>query len=367
MQVKYLDLQAQYKSIKDEIDGAIAQVINNSAFILGNAVGEFEKDFAGFCGTKFAVGVNNGTNACFLALRAIGVGEGDEVVTTANTFIATISSIAYTRARPVLVDVDPDTRNIDVNLVEAAITKKTKAIMPVHLYGRVVDMEPLKELAAHYELTIVEDSAQAHGAELSSKRAGSIGRIAAFSFYPGKNLGAYGEGGGVTTDDESLYNTVRSLRDHGSTKKYYHDQLGYNMRLEGIQGAVLGAKLKHLDDWNDARREVARKYNERLAGLPIRTPGMPEGRQHVFHCYVIEVERRDKLVPFLAENGIPSIIHYPIPVHLQKAFEFLGYREGEFPVTERLCHEVVSLPIYPEMPDDHIDYVCDTIKRFLKS
>ena len=367
MLVKYLDLHAQYLSIKSEIDAAIAAVIQNTSFVLGKSVGEFECDFAGYCGTKYAVGINNGTNACFLALKAAGVGEGDEVITTANTFIATISAIVYTGARPVLVDVDPDTRNIDTNLVEAAITTKTKAIMPVHLYGRMIDLDPMLEMAEHYKLAIVEDSAQAHGAELNGKRAGSVGKVAAFSFYPGKNLGAYGEGGAVTTSDEGIYNNVRSLRDHGSTRKYYHDQLGYNARMEGMQGAVLGVKLKHLDTWNDARREVARKYNERLAGQPVKTPEIPDGRGHVFHCYVIEVDRRDELIPYLAENEIQSIIHYPVPAHRQEAFTTLGYREGDFPVTEKLCRQVVSLPVYPEMPDDHIDHVCDTIKRFISS
>jgi len=364
MEIKYLDLQAQYQSIKSEIDTAVQKVLDSSAFVLGPAVAEFEKNFAQYCETKYAIGVNSGTSAVLLALRALDIGPGDEVVTTANTFVATISAITYTGAKPVLVDCDPESRNIDPQLLKMAISPKTKAIMPVHLYGRIADMDPIMEIAKKHGLPVVEDSAQAHGARYKNKRAGSIGNIAAFSFYPGKNLGAYGEGGAVITSDPKLDKAVRILRDHGSEKKYYYDTLGYNARLEGIQGAVLNVKLKHLDKWNKERRRVALTYNEYLKDAPVKVPSLHEDHEQVFHVYVIESEKRDELQTYLKENSVPSIIHYPVPVHLQKAYEHLDYRAGDFPVTEKLCDEVMSLPIYPEMKEEQIAYVAGTIKKF---
>ena len=364
MKIKYLDLQAQYRAIKPEIDAAISKVIESSAFILGPAVAEFEEAFATYCETDHCIGVNSGTSAVLLALKAVGVGPGDEVVTTANTFVATISPILYLGAKPVLVDADPESRNMDPELLKFAISPKTRAIMPVHLYGRTADMEPILQVAREYGIPVVEDSAQAHGARYKGKRAGSLGRIAAFSFYPGKNLGAYGEGGAVTTSDPKYDKTVRMLRDHGSEKKYYYDMLGYNARLEGIQGAVLTVKLKHLDKWNAERRRVALSYNEHLKGVPVVTPGLHKDHDQVFHVYVIQSERRDELQKYLAEKGVPSIMHYPVPVHVQKAFDHIGYKEGDFPVTEKLCREVLSLPIYPEMTEEQVAFVAGTIKKF---
>jgi len=365
MKIKYLDLQAQYNSIKPEIDQAIAEVIGKSAFILGPAVSEFERNFATYCETEYAIGVNSGTSAVLLALKALGIGDGDEVITTANTFVATIAAIVHTGAKPVLVDCDPVTRNIDPNLIEAAITKKTKAIMPVHLYGRMAEMDQINSIAKKHGIPVVEDSAQAHGARYKGIRAGSAGKIAAFSFYPGKNLGAYGEGGGITTNDPELDKKVRMLRDHGSERKYYYDILGYNARLEGIQGAVLNVKLKHLDDWNKARVQVAKWYHQHLDGANVTLPTFHDDHEQVFHVFVIQHPKREALQKHLADNGVPSIFHYPVPVHVQEAYNFLGYKEGDFPVTENLCREVMSLPIYPEMPESDVKYVADAIKQFV--
>jgi len=367
MEIKYLDLQAQYRSIKTEIDAAIAKVVESSSFVLGPSVAEFEENYAAYCETSHAAGVNSGTSAVMLALRALDIGTGDEVVTTANTFVATISAIMYTGARPVLVDCDPVSRNIDPQLLSMAISPKTRAIMPVHLYGRIADMDPIMETAERHGIPVVEDAAQAHGARYKGRRAGSIGQISAFSFYPGKNLGAYGEGGAVITSDPKLDKAVRTLRDHGSEKKYYYDTLGYNARLEGIQGAVLNVKLKYLDKWNDERRRVALSYREHLKDVPVTTPSLHDDHEQVFHVFVIETEKRDQLQAYLKENGVPSIIHYPVPAHLQKAYDHLNHKEGDFPVTEKLCHEVMSLPIYPEMAEEQIAYVAETIRKFFSA
>ncbi len=364
MKVPYLDLQAQYQSIKPEIDAALQRVLDSSAYVLGPAVGQFEKDFARYCSVESCAGVNSGTSALHLALLALDVGPGDEVITAANTFVATIAAIAYTGAKPVLVDVEPESRNLDPKLLSMALSQKTKAIIPVHLYGRMADMDPILQIAEKYHIAVLEDAAQAHGAEYKGHRAGSLGRIAGFSFYPGKNLGAYGEGGAVCTSDATLDKAVRMLRDHGSERKYYHDRLGFNARMEGIQGAVLGVKLKYLDRWNEARRTIAAQYNDLLAGLPIALPHMDDDFLQVFHLYVIESDRRDELQKYLGTREIPSLIHYPVPAHLQQGFEFLGYKKGEFPITERLCREVLSLPIFPEMTPDQVAYVAAAIRDF---
>lgn len=364
MKIPYLDLQAQYRSIKPEIDAAIADVIDRSAYVLGPAVAGFETAFATYCQSQYCLGVNNGTNALLLALKALGVGPGDEVITSANTFIATAAAIAHTGAKPVLVDVDPVTRNIDPGRIETAISPKTRVLLPVHLYGRPAPMTDILALAKKHNLAVVEDAAQAHGAELAGQRVGSCGRAACFSFYPGKNLGAYGEGGAVTTSDTVIADRIRQLRDHGSSKKYHHEILGYNARLEGIQGAVLGVKLRYLDSWTDRRIAIARDYNRLLAGLPIVVPEMPNDSRHVFHLYVIETDRRGQLQAFLGERGVPTIIHYPIPIHRQAAFENLGYGKGDFPVTEQLAARILSLPIYPELTADQIAYVAEQIGAF---
>ncbi len=366
MKIKYLDLQAQYQSLKPEIDEAIARVLDSSAYVLGPSVSEFETAFADYCGANHCAGVNSGTSALTLALRALGAGPDDEVITAANTFIATAAAIEHSQAKPVLVDVDPVSRNLDPKLLSLAITPRTKAIIPVHLYGRTADMNEILNLADRHGIPVLEDAAQAQGAEYKGKRAGSIGRIAAFSFYPGKNLGAYGEAGAVTTSDPKLDKAVRMLRDHGSDRKYHHDLLGYNARMEGIQGAVLGVKLKRLDEWNRQRNRVARLYSELLKGLPLGLPQETDGYAQVYHVYVIETDRRDELQKYLGDQDIPSIIHYPVPIHEQPAFRHLGHREGDFPVTEKLSREILSLPIYPEMTDDQVRYVAERIAGFFE-
>ncbi len=364
MEIPYLDLQAQYQSIKSEIDKAIHGVLDSSAYVLGEAVGRFECDFAGYCQATYAIGVNSGTNALTLALRALDIGPGAEVITAANTFVATVAAIAHTGARPVLVDVDQQSRNLDPKLLPLAMSNATKAIIPVHLYGRPAEMDPILNLARKYEVPVIEDAAQAHGAYYHGQRVGSMGRMAAFSFYPGKNLGAYGEAGAVTTNDEQLDKRLRMLRDHGSSRKYYHEMVGYNARMEGIQGAVLGVKLGHLDRWNEARRIVASWYDELLADVPVTTPVNDPDIEPVYHLYVIETDRRDALQAYLRERGVPTLIHYPVPTHIQTGYQFLGYSAGEFPVTEKLALEVLSLPIYPELRWEQADYVCEKIRDF---
>lgn len=367
MQIKYLDLQAQYQSIKIEMDQAIAGVLDSSAYVLGKAVADFEGEFASFCDVNHCAGVNSGTSALLLALRALDVGPGDEVITAANTFIATAAAIAHTGAKPVLVDVDPVSRNIDPTLISMAISNRTKVIIPVHLYGHLADMKPILSLAKKHGMAVLEDAAQAQGAGYHGQTAGGIGQMAAFSFYPGKNLGAFGEAGAVTTNDAKLDEKVRMLRDHGSSRKYYHDMLGYNARMEGIQGAVLGVKLRHLSDWNKERRRVASRYTKLITGTPLQLPQPVEGCEDVFHVYVVETDKRDLLQKYLGEKGVPSLIHYPVPIHLQKAFDGLGHRKGDFPVTEKLCGEILSLPIYPEMSNDHVDYVAEQIIKFFEN
>ncbi|UCD93709.1 MAG: DegT/DnrJ/EryC1/StrS family aminotransferase [Candidatus Zixiibacteriota bacterium] len=364
MKIRFIDLKAQYDSIKNEIDGAIAGVINSSSFILGPAVSRFEENFARYCGCKYAVAVNSGTSALYLTLRALGVGRGDEVITAANTFIATVAAVADTGATPVLVDIDPETRNIDLNLIENAITPRTKIIMPVHLYGSMVDMETLGAIAKKHNLIVIEDAAQAHGATFKNMRAGSFGLAAGFSFYPAKNLGAYGEGGAIVTSDESLVETIKKLRDHGSAKKYHHELMGCNARMDGIQGAVLDVKLKYLDSWNQERNRVAVRYRLKLDGLPLTVPAQNESNFDVYHQFVVEVDGRRKLQDFLSENGIPTLIHYPIPVHKQAGFLGAGFAPGQFPVTERLAERILSLPIYPELGSEEIDYISLKIREF---
>jgi len=365
MKINYLDLPAQYQSIKTEIDQAIQAVLDKSAYVLGQAVADFEGEFANFCDVSYCAGVNSGTSALLLALRALDIGPGDEVITAANTFVATAAAIVHAGAQPVLVDVDPVSRNIDPELVSMAISSRTRAIIPVHLYGCPADMNSILKLAGRYGLSVIEDAAQAQGARYRGLRTGSMGHIAAFSFYPGKNLGAYGEAGAITTDDQKLDETVRMLRDHGSKQKYVHELLGYNARMEGIQGAVLNVKLRYLEKWNRERNRVAALYNQLLSDLPITLPNMADDDiEQVFHVYVIETDRRDELQAFLAKEGVPSLIHYPIPIHLQKAFDYLNYRKGEFPVTERLADQVLSLPIYPEITDEQVTFVAGKVKSF---
>lgn len=347
--VPYLDLKAQYRSIKPEIDAAIARVVDSCQFVLGPEVNSFEKAFAAYCGGTEAIAVNSGTSALHLALLAAGVGPGDEVITVPFTFAASVAAILYTGARPVLVDIDPCTFTIDPSLIEAAVTPRTKAILPVHLYGQTADMDPIVDIARQHRLVVIEDAAQAHGATYKGRPAGSIGDMACFSFYPAKNLGAYGEGGAITTNNTEFARTVRMLRDWGQDSKYHHSLRGYNYRMEAFQGAILGVKLRHLEEWTAARRTVARKYDELLRNCALETPQEMPWARHVYHAYTLRAENRDGLQAALAAKGIQTGIHYPIPVHKQPAYADLGYGPGSLPQAERAAQDVLSLPVYPEL------------------
>jgi dTDP-4-amino-4,6-dideoxygalactose transaminase len=360
--VPFLDLKAQYLSIKPEIDAAIQRVLDSSQFVLGSEVADFEQAFAGYCGgTKHCVGVNSGTSALHLALLAIGVGPGDEVISVPFTFVATLAAIDYTGARAVLVDVNPKTATMNPAQIERAITTRTKAILPVHLHGQPADMDPILEIARKYNLMVIEDAAQAHGAEYKGRRCGSLGDLACFSFYPGKNLGAYGEGGAIVTNNDQYAKTMRMMRDWGQETKYHHVVKGFNYRMEGFQGAILGVKLKYLEQWTEARRAHARRYHDLLANLGIETPREAPNTRHVFHVYAVRVLERDQVQQQLQAAGIGTAIHYPIPVHLQKSFAHLGYTAGDFPVSEELANTVLSLPMYAEMTKAHITEVIDTM------
>lgn len=361
MQVPFLDLKAQYATIKSEVDAAIAGVIESCAFVQGPAVAEFEENFAAYCGVKYCVAVNSGTSALHLALLAAGVGPGDEVITAANTFIATCAPITHSGATPVLVDVDPHTYNIDPELLRAAMTPKTKVILPVHLYGRPAPMDRINEIAAEAGVTVIEDACQAHGASYQGRTVGPWGRAACFSFYPGKNLGAYGEGGAIVTDDQEWLTQMRMLRDHGSRQKYHHELLGFNYRMHGIQGAVLNTKLKHLDDWNARRRSRADRYREKLSGAALVLPPPDDDARSVYHLFVVQVDDRSRFQDDLKAEGIGSLIHYPIPVHRQKAYA--GMAGLHFPVTEELAGRIVSLPMFAEMTDEQVDYVAAAARR----
>jgi dTDP-4-amino-4,6-dideoxygalactose transaminase len=364
MKVNFVDLKAQYQTIKPEIDAAIQGVISNTAFVLGKAVFDFEEKFARYCDTKYSLGINSGTSALIMAMKALGIGEGDEVITTTNTFIATAEAISYAGARPVLVDIEDESYNMDPGKLDEAITKKTKAIIPVHLYGQPADMDPILQIAKNKGIFVIEDACQAHGAEYKGRKAGSLGMVGCFSFYPGKNLGAYGEGGGVTTDDDQIAQKVKMLRDHGSPKKFYHEFIGNNCRLEGIQGAVLGVKLNHLDGWNDLRRKNADLYRKYLEGTEVKVPQEMPYAKHVYHVFCVRVKDRQKLMDFLKEKGVFTNIHYPIPIHLQKAYSFLGYNKGDFPVTEGSMDEILSLPMFAELTEEQIKYTTDCIREF---
>ncbi len=360
--VPFVDLKAQYISIKAEIDAAVLGVFESTQFVLGKEVAAFEELFAAYAQTSQVMGVNTGTSALHLSLLAAGIGKGDEVITTPFTFIATVSAIDYTGATPVFVDIDPVSFTIDPAKIEAAITPRTKAILPVHLYGQPADMDPIMEIAKRHGLVVIEDAAQAHGAEYKGRRVGSIGDLGCFSFYPGKNLGAYGEGGAVTTNNPEFARTVRMLRDWGAERKYYHDLKGYNYRLEGVQGAVLKVKMKYIEDWTEARRAIAARYEAALAGTSVRTPAAAPDCRHVYHIYAIRDAQRDTLQTYLHDHGVSTGIHYPIPVHLQRAFAELGHKEGDFPHSEAAAREVLSLPMYPELPPDQQDIVIAALK-----
>ena len=363
MNVPFLDLKSQYLSIKNEIHEALDGVLEKTAFAGGPFVAQFEKEFAAFCGTGHAVGVGNGTDALWMALLALGVGPGDEVITAPDTFIATAEAISYCGATPVFVDVDEKSYNMDPHLLEAAITPKTKAVIPVHLFGQMSDMDPIMEIARKRNLFVLEDASQAHGARYKGKPAGSIGDAGCFSFYPGKNLGAYGEAGAVVTNDTGLADRMRMYRDHGSPKKYYHKVLGWNARMDGFQGAVLSVKLKYLPQWNESRRKNAAIYNQLFAGFgSVVTPVEMDYGKHVYHVYALRVKNRDGLISALAEKGIGTNIHYPVPIHLQDAYSFLGLKKGSFPVAEKCASEFVSLPMFAELTGEQIQYVADAVK-----
>jgi dTDP-4-amino-4,6-dideoxygalactose transaminase len=366
MQVPFLDLKAQHDPIRGEILAAMAEVIEANAFAGGPFVKKFEDEFAVYCRTKHAVGVGNGTDALWLALIGLGVGAGDEVITVPNTFIATAEAISLVGAKPVFVDVDPKTYTLDPSLLEAAINSKTKAIIPVHLYGQMADMDPIMAIAKKHGLFVIEDACQAHGAEYKGQRAGSIGHAGCFSFYPGKNLGAWGEAGAVTTNDQALARKMMVFRDHGQETKYNHAMIGWNARMDGIQAAVLRVKLKNLDACNSARRRHAERYLMRLSGLEsLVVEHAADYGSHVYHLFVVRVADRDRVLRHLANEGISCGIHYPNPVHLLKAYEGLRLGVGSFPVTERLASEILSLPMYPELADAQIEMVAQKLKSEL--
>jgi dTDP-4-amino-4,6-dideoxygalactose transaminase len=356
MKVPYFDLTAQYEGIRAEITAAIDRVCGKAAFILGEEVERFEHGFADYCGVKHCVALNSGTSALHLALLAAGIGSGDEVITTANTFIATAEAISYTGATPVFVDIHPTTANIDPAQIKKAITERTRAIIPVHLYGRPADLNAIGEIAERHRLTVIEDACQAHGATYRGKRVGGFGHSAAFSFYPGKNLGAYGEGGALTTNDDQVANLGRALRSHGETTRYVHAYVGYNYRMDGFQGAVLNVKLRHLDEWTVRRRELSARYRHLLATARVDLPEDSLDADCVYHLFAAYVNERDRVRASLAEKGVQTAVHYPKPVHLQDAFQHLGYGEGSLPHTERACARVLSMPLFPEMTDDQLEF-----------
>ena len=365
--VRYLDLQAQYDSIRTEVLSALEEICESSRFAQGPATSNFEAQFGSYCGVDHCVSVNSGTSALHLALRCLNVGPGDEVVTVAMTFIATAWAISYIGAKPVFVDIHPVRRTMDPDQLEAAITPHTKAIIPVHLYGMPAEMDRIMAIAERHGLPVIEDAAQAHGAKYRGKRVGQFGRIACFSFYPSKNLGAYGEGGALITNDASIAHRARSLRDHAQSQKYFHDEIGYNYRMDSFQAAVLSIKLKHLDVWNAARVERARSYRKLLEGSSYKMPANVSDSECVWHCYVIETAERDRVRSALQDAGIQTAVHYPLPVHLQKAYAHLGYGPGDLPVTEALCEHCLSLPIYPELSKEKISRVTSILLDLEKS
>ncbi len=365
MKIDFVDLKAQYASISREIDDAMHRVVTTTDFILGKDVELFEREFADFCGVAHAVGVDSGASALELALRAHDIGEGDEVITVSHTFAATAFAISATAARPVFIDVDEHTYNMNPASIEAAITPRTKAIMPVHLYGQPANLDEISHLARKHNLLLIEDACQAHGATFQGRRVGTFGDAAAFSFYPGKNLGAYGDGGMITTNDATIANRLRIMRNCGQSEKYKHVMVGFNRRLDNLQAAVLRVKLPHLDVWNEARRDKARLYSEFLSDAnQIVTPHESQDRTHVYHLYVIQHPNRDGLMAHLREHGISAGLHYPTPVHLQPCYEFLKIPRGSLPVTEAVASRVISLPMYPELTREQIEFVCNQIKQF---
>jgi dTDP-4-amino-4,6-dideoxygalactose transaminase len=367
MQVPLLDLKAQFASIQDEVMPAINDVCQSQMLCLGPAVQAFEEKVAAYCGSRFAVGVSSGSDALIVALMALDIGPGDEVITTPFTFFATAGAITRVGAKPVFVDVDPVSYNIDPARIEPSITDKTKGIIPVHLFGQMAQMKPIMEIAKRHGLAVIEDAAQAIGAEQDQNKCGSIGDLGCFSFYPTKNLGAFGDGGLVTTNDEALAGKLRVLRDHGQSPRYIYQMVGGNFRLDGIQGAVLSAKLNHLDSWTEKRRKNAGLYNQLLANSQVETPKIEANNASVYNQYTIRAPQRDGLQAFLSKNTIGSAIFYPQPLHTQDCFRDLGYRQGDFPITETLCQEVLSLPIFPELRTEQVECVAKSVLSFYQS
>jgi len=364
MKVPFIDLKTQYKNIKDEVDTAVKQVITSGKFILGDYLKEFEKNISEYLDC-FSLGCANGSDALYLALRAIGIQKGDEIITTPFTFFATAGSIIRADGKPVFADIEKDTFNIDPKKISKALTKKTKAILPVHLFGLPCDMDSIISIAHNENIFVIEDACQAIGAEYKDEKTGTIGDVGCFSFYPTKNLGAYGDGGLVCSKKFGIYNQVKKLRVHGAEVKYFHDIVGINSRLDGIQAAILNVKLKYLDEWNQQRIKIAQKYSKYLDKY-VKTPETKEDSTHIYHQYVIRTKKRDQLKNYLEKNGISTGIYYPKPLHLQECFKELGYKEGDMPVSEKSVQTVLSIPIYAEMSEDQVDYVIDNIKSFFK-
>jgi dTDP-4-amino-4,6-dideoxygalactose transaminase len=361
--IPFLDLKSQHKTIKSEIDEAIKRVINSQIFVLGSELEAFEKEFAKYLGIKYVVGVNSGTDALILSLLSLGIGKGDEVITPANSFVATTAAVVSVGAKPILVDCDRDTYQIDINQVQKSITKKTKAILPVHLYGAPAQVNKLQKIAKKNKIFLIEDAAQAHGAVYKNKKLGTFGDLSIFSFYPGKNLGAYGDGGAIVTNNKKLYEKLLLLRNHGQSKKYFHDTLGLNTRLDEIQAAVLRVKLRNLNIWNRRKNIIAAKYVKTLKNY--KTQKIIKFGKSNYYVFVIESDNREELQKYLISNGINTLIHYPIPIHLQKGYKNLGYKKGDFPVTEKISDRILSIPNYSELIDNQQDYIIDKLNKFV--
>ena len=363
--IPLVDLQTQYRRLKPEIEAAVGRVLESAQFVLGPAVESFEREFSAYCSVSHTVAVNSGTSALHVALLAAGIGPGDEVITVPFTFVATVAAIEYAGAKPVFVDINPDDYTMNPSALERAITPRTKAIIPVHLFGQPADMDPINEIARRHGLIVIEDACQAHGAEYKGRRAGSLADIGCFSFYPGKNLGAYGEGGASVTSRADYADTMRLLRSWGERTRYEHSMRAFNYRMDGIQGAILGVKLKHLESWTEARRKLATTYRQLLDGTPARAPKERPDVRHVYHVFAVRLEQRDRWRARLTEMGIQTGVHYPVPLHLQPAYRDLGYGVGDFPVSEAVSREVLSLPFFPEMTDQQVEEVAGVLRAGL--
>ncbi|QJD85269.1 DegT/DnrJ/EryC1/StrS family aminotransferase [Cohnella herbarum] len=364
--IQLIDLKRQYESIKDEIRTSVFDVLDSGNYILGPHVQKLEQEIADYCGAQYAIGVANGTDALLLSLDALGIGPGDEVITTPFTFFATAEVISQLGAIPVFIDIDPKTYNIDCSKIEHSITEKTKAIIPVHIFGQPANMDEILLLADKYNLHVIEDACQAIGSEYKGKRIGSMGTVGCFSFFPTKNLGGYGDGGIIVTNDEQLAKRLRILRAHGSNPKYYHSMIGYNSRLDPLQAAMLSVKLKYLDGWNTRRKELSLRYNEALKDLPITCPYAEDDRRHVYHLYIIQSDNRNELISYLENNGVASGVYYPVPLHRQEVYSDLGYQEGSMPVSEEASKRTLALPLYPEMTDGEQNYVISIVRNFFE-